>query len=240
MKQNVIILAVGLSGSSVLAGLISRAGYSVGENTFEKLDYNTFENAELVRLNKQLLEIAGIGEDFTIEYRQEYADKMKALYGRIDDSEFRAFIAHCDNNQPWLWKDPRLSITMHFWKHMLNLNCTKFIVNDRDPVQAWISWTIRRQIQTFSYSKRYSDLVIGSITSLLNEQGLDHIKVRYEDLVCRPETTIVNINKFLGCRLTLTDLDKVYKGKLRRKTHGFSSFAKASLIYLKNYNQRYA
>jgi hypothetical protein len=240
MKENIIILAIGLSGSSVLARLVSGAGYWVGEDTIKKTDYDTFENAELVRLNKKLLDITGIGESYGIDYRLDFADKMKQLYGNIDDTEFRAFAARCDSAQPWLWKDPRLSITMHFWKHLLDLKRIKFIVNDRDPMQAWISWTIRRQIQTFSYSKRYSDLVVGSIMSFLNEQGLEHINVRYEDLVCKPETTIAIINQSLGSCLTLEDMANAYQGKLRRKTHGIANFAKANLIYLKNYNQRYA
>jgi hypothetical protein len=47
MRKNVIILTSGLSGSSVLAGLIANAGYWVGDETFKKDDYDTFENREL-------------------------------------------------------------------------------------------------------------------------------------------------------------------------------------------------
>jgi hypothetical protein len=238
MRNNVVILAVGLSGSSVLTGLISRAGYSLGDSTVEKPDYNTFENLELVRLNKRLLEMIDATR-FTLEYRPEFIEKMQALYGRIDDTQFRAFITHCDARQPWVWKDPRLTVTMHFWKHLLDLSRIKFIVNDRELMQAWISWNIRREIQSFEYAKRYTEQVVGAMRQFLQEHGLQHIHVRYEDLICQPESTLGRINQFIGSGLTLDDLSRVYRGPLRKKTHGIVNFAKAGLIYLKNYEERF-
>ena len=44
--DNVIILTGGLTGSSVLAGVLAAAGYWSGEDTFKKRDYNTYENAD--------------------------------------------------------------------------------------------------------------------------------------------------------------------------------------------------
>jgi hypothetical protein len=238
MQNNVIILAVGLSGSSVLTGLVSRAGYSLGESTVEKPDYNTFENAELVRLNQQLLEMTHATR-FGLEYRGEFIEKMRALPGRIDEAPFRAFIKRCDARQRWVWKDPRLTVTIHFWKHLLDLQRIKFIVNDRELLQAWISWNIRREIQSYAYAKRYTQQVVGAIHAFLNENGLRHVHVRYEDLICEPEPTLARINAFIGSSLTLDDLSRVYRGPLRKKTHGLVNFAKAGLIYLKNYEERF-
>ena len=51
--DNVIILTGGLTGSSALAGLLTEAGYWCGEDTFKKSDYNTYENAELIALNRR-------------------------------------------------------------------------------------------------------------------------------------------------------------------------------------------
>src|SRR5690242_9748399 len=57
-NSNVIILTSGLTGSSVLTGLIARAGYWTGSQTFKK-EYDTFENVELIRLNRDLFAAAG-------------------------------------------------------------------------------------------------------------------------------------------------------------------------------------
>ena len=58
MKKNVIILTYGLSGSSVLTGLLVRGGYWPGAKTYVKPDYDTFENVRLIELNKQLFAAA--------------------------------------------------------------------------------------------------------------------------------------------------------------------------------------
>ena len=58
MKQNLIILTGGLSGSSVLAGLINKAGYWLGTKT-TKVKYDTFENSKLVELNIKLFRNSG-------------------------------------------------------------------------------------------------------------------------------------------------------------------------------------
>jgi hypothetical protein len=237
MRPNVIVLAVGLSGSSVLTHLISRAGYWVGDATHKNQDYDTYENLALTRLNKRLLEMIGV-DNFGLVFRREYIDDMQALYGRIDERDFRAFVARCDTQQPWIWKDPRLAVTIHFWRHFLDLSKIKFVVNDRDPMQAWISWNIRREIQSFEYAKRYSEQVMRETRRFLQEQACGHLHVRYEDLICTPEATLRRLNTYLGCTLALDDLSRVYKGRLRRKTHGWANFTKAGMIYLKNYEER--
>ena len=47
---NTIILTSGLTGSSVLTGLLARGGFWAGDRTAKKKDYDTFENEELIRL----------------------------------------------------------------------------------------------------------------------------------------------------------------------------------------------
>lgn len=237
MRSNVIVLAVGLSGSSVLTNLISRAGYWVGDATHKNQDYDTFENLELTRLNKHLLEMIGV-KDFGLEFRRKFIDDMQALYGNIDERAFRAFVTRCESHRPWIWKDPRLAVTIHFWKHFLDLSKIKFVVNDRDPMQAWISWNIRREIQSFEYAKRYSEQVMSETRRFLRDERCEYLHVRYEDLICAPEVALSRINKHLDCTLALADLSQVYKGRLGKKTHGWVNFTKAGLIYLKNYEER--
>jgi len=55
MRKNIIILTHGWTGSSVFAALLGRAGYWLGSSTVKNKDYDTFENAELVARNRELL-----------------------------------------------------------------------------------------------------------------------------------------------------------------------------------------
>jgi hypothetical protein len=57
IRKNVIIRTMGLSGNSVLSGLIGRAGYWTGEDTFKKeYDTDLIVNSEkaLAKLNPYL------------------------------------------------------------------------------------------------------------------------------------------------------------------------------------------
>src|SRR5581483_5743845 len=137
--KNVIILTSGLSGSSVLTGLIARAGLWTGDATYQKQDYNTFENRELIDLNLQLFEAAGYRGNYLLEFSPEVIRNIASLAGKIDDSPFRDFLAKCDRNAPWVWKDPRLWLTIRFWRPLLHLEDCHFIVLTRGLMQSWIS-----------------------------------------------------------------------------------------------------
>jgi hypothetical protein len=110
--DNVIILTGGLTGSSALAGLLVAAGYWSGEGTFRKRDYNTYENSELIRLNRQLMQRAGAGEEYTMRFLPDTIDRIATLAG-VDPGEYRALVADCDAHALAL-KDPRLWLTIRF------------------------------------------------------------------------------------------------------------------------------
>ena len=239
MNKNVIILTPGLSGSSVLTNLISRSGYSTGSNTFKKTEYDTHENIELVALNKALLKHAEINGKFALRFDPAYFDRINALSETIDIEPYRQFINTCAAYQPWVWKDPRLWLTIRFWQPLLDLDQIKFIVQTREPLQNWIATTVRRQIQTYSYSKRYTDQVRDSIVRFLHEHDKDWLELTFEDLACRPQPTIDRLNDFLGTQLAMDDITQVYNKPLYKKAHGPANFSKAALIYLKNYRVRY-
>ena len=100
--DNVIILTGGLTGSSVLAGVLAAAGYWSGEDTFKKRDYNTYENAELIALNRQLMKRVEVGEDYTTRFVPEAIGRIAALADQEDVSEYRALVERCESHAPWM------------------------------------------------------------------------------------------------------------------------------------------
>ena len=146
--DNVIILTGGLTGSSALAGLLSAAGFWSGEDTFKKRDYNTYENSELIRLNRQLMGRVSASERYTTQFMPEAISGIEQLSGSEDESEYRALVSRCEAHAPWMWKDPRLWMTIRFWKPLLPWDRIRVLLLRRDPMQSWISCTQRRQIQT--------------------------------------------------------------------------------------------
>lgn len=248
MAANVIILTAGIAGSSVLTRLLADAGYWSGDASVKKADYDTHENAELVRLNKQLLDAAGIGERYAMCFRADYTARVLALTeapGALDLTPFRRFLAHCRRHRPWVWKDPRLWITLPLWLRLLAESgerpaaTLRLLLIHREDWQEWISCTHRRQIQTYAYLRRYNAATLATMRALARDHNLRCCELTFEQLICEPETTLARVGRHLGRPVDVARLRAVYRGTLGRRVHGFRQAALAILIYLKNYPQRY-
>jgi hypothetical protein len=239
MKKNVIILTSGLSGSSLLTGFIARGGYWTGEETFRKRDYQTFENQELIDLNKRLFREAEYNGNYTSDFSPEALDRIAGLFSGIDCGVYGSFLKRCDDHQPWIWKDPRLWMTVRFWKNLLDLDRCVFVVLTRDIRQAWISSLLRRQVVTYRYARNYEGQINRTIVDFLQDNALPYLHVKYEELIERPAEAIARLNAHLDSTLTLEDLKASYKGQLYRPpTYSLWRQFKAMLIYLKNYSER--
>jgi hypothetical protein len=237
MKKNVIILTSGLTGSSVLTGLITRAGYWAGDRTHKKAEYDTYENEELIELNRRIFKQANYHGDYLMDFSPEVLEKISALSS--DDGQYAGFIDKCDQHGPWVWKDPRLWLTIRFWKKFVDLNDCKFIVLTRGFRQLWVSTILRGQIVSYDDSKRFEIQVRESAADFLKSRGASYIRLQYEDLILQPEQTIAKLNEYLETSLTLEDLLAVYNKPLY-VTPGNSivNLGKAVLKYLKNYSER--
>lgn len=235
MKRNVIILTSGLTGSSVLTGLITRAGYWAGD-THKKTEYDTFENRELIQLNRRIFKEAGYGEDFLNYFSEDAIRRVTSVSTQPEDDAYLRFVKKCGEHQPWVWKDPRLWMTIRFWKNIFDLRDCQFIVLTRGFRQLWVSKTLRRQIVTYRASKAYEEHVKDSAIEFLKSNNLPFLRVRYEDLIVHPAETIATLNNYLGANLTVEDLGKTYHKPLYELPgSSMLDFVKAGLIYLKNY-----
>jgi hypothetical protein len=239
IDRNVIVLTAGLAGSSLVAGLLRDAGYWTGDGTVRKSDYDTYENQELVDLNRRLLREAGYVGKYEMVFRTEDVRNLAEQTRTIDPGPYREFIERCNQHPPWLWKDPRLWLTIRFWQRHLDPGRTAFLLVTREHGQAWISQTIRRQIQTPRYCRNYMEGVRASFLEFLDENKLARLELVYEDILLRPEQAIAGLNAFLGCRITMENLGRACQGRLYRKRHGLIDSMTARAIYLKNYTARY-
>jgi O-antigen/teichoic acid export membrane protein len=238
MARNVIVLTSGLTGSSVLTGLVARAGYWTG-TTHRKEDYDTYENQGLIELNRQLFEAAGYTGNYMTEFSPVLLDKIESLHGVVDGERYRLFVAQCKEHGPWVWKDPRLWITIRFWKRYLDFENCRFLLLTRGYMQCWVSGTLRRQIRSYKDSRQYEESVQNAIREFLVDSGADFMQLSYEDLVVAPELTIARLNGFLGTTLSVAGLRSVYHKPLYRTPRGsIRDYVKAVLIYLRNYSHR--
>jgi hypothetical protein len=237
MKENVIILTSGLSGSSVLTGLIAEAGYWPGDVTHKK-EYDTFENDDLIKLNEALIRQAGFKGSYMTEFRPEGIERIAAFSPATEGPSYAEFVRQCDAHAPWVWKDPRLWLTIRFWAQMLDLKRCKFVILTRNYLQCWISATLRRQIRSYPAFRSYEESVKQTLVDFCTEAGVSFIAMEYEDLILRPSRTLEDLNRHLQTNLTIADLERVYHQPLYKKPRSFFDFLKATAIYLKNYRTR--
>lgn len=234
MEKNVIILTIGWTGSSVLSGLLSRVPYWIGNETYQNEDYNTYENLELTELNRQLINQSGYTGDYRVEFIPSVIQDIASLKEKIDISPYLDFIKTCEENKPWLWKDPRLWLTIRFWLPLIDLKQVQFIVLKRNDLQSWISCNFRKQILSYSFCKKYNQAINGSLINLLQSLDLPYIVIYYDDLIVTPEPVISKINNFLGTNLNLADLQAIYTKPLYKRPRSTIDFILASMIYFKN------
>ncbi len=166
-------------------------------------------------------------------------DRIGSLYGSIDDTPYREFLATCNRHAPWIWKDPRLWLTIRFWQNLLDLNQCSFIVLTRGYLQCWVSATLRRQIRSYRDSRAYEQRVKDSATDFLQENKLPHLQIGYEELILTPAEAVSKLNSYLGSSLTVDDLKAIYHKPLYKAPRSSPvDVCKAVMIYMKNYSQR--
>src|SRR5262249_38156545 len=136
------------------------------------------------------------------------------LANTIAERDYKAFLAKCAQHGPWIWKDPRLWVTIRFWRKFSDFENCKFIVLTRGLVQCWVSATLRRQIRTYRHLSTYEESIKQSSLRFLKDNRFSWISLRYEDLIQRPAPTLEKLNDHLGTRLTIDDLQSVYTKRL--------------------------
>ena len=236
MSANAIILTNGQTGSSVLAGLLTRCGYWAGAATVRKSDYDTFQNTELVRLNRVLLD--GLGIAAAPRHDPDLPRLVCDLAERIDLAPFHAFLADCDRHRPWVWKDPWLWATFRFWCRLLDGREFRAVHMTREPLQAWISANLHRQFQSYGFLKVYSAGVNATVPDEIRLQQQRYFSLSFEDLILRPSGAISQLNDFLRSRIRIGELKALYDGPLYQMPRGGLDLVGAILIYLRHRGHR--
>lgn len=144
--KSCLILGSGRSGTSMVAGILSKSGYYMGENLYPKDEGNPkgyFENAYINGINEEILaqitprRPPGIIGDLFFRSRPKYWQQWVSVVPT--DTKIRCpedvkrriqeMVAH----SPFCFKDPRFSYTLPAWRPYLDEE-TVFIVVFRDPL----------------------------------------------------------------------------------------------------------
>lgn len=229
--DNMIVLTTGASGSSVLAGLLSSQGYWLGEET-KKLRFNTYENARLVDLNMELLSLSGYSHRDGNDIPPPDVEAIERLQTEIDTTRFDRFMETCSRNSPWLWKDPRLSYTIHFWKKYETVRAADYVFIGRDSRQSYAGLLLSRKVPL---SPAEHDLMNRNYTVSI-DRFVDGYQIPvhnclFEDMILEPENFLQDLNRRFELGLGMEDLLAVYKGALYRKRYSGIDCIRARIAY---------
>jgi hypothetical protein len=231
MRKDVIIFTSGSSGSSVLAGTLGQKGYWLGDET-KKLRFDTYENARLVDLNKELLRATGFKRHDCNDIPPPSIEKIRELYFKSNVKKYVDFVGQCNENRPWLWKDPRLSYTIHFWDRLIDLNNIDIVFIERDPYQSYAGLLLSRKVpMSFSQHNLMNSNYVSSFMTFIHNNQLKYFHLIFEDLLLHPERCLSELGAYLGIELHRSDLENVYKGSLSKTRWRYHDFFRAYMTY---------
>ena len=225
--KNIIIIGPGRTGSSILAGIISNNRFYINIESISSrggaYPDGDYENPDLIRLNQSLFQRSGYGHTKVESNKDVDTVFMKNYSASKDISEFEDFIQKCNQNEPWLWKDPRLAFTIFFWKNLIDINRINFIFITRDPYSVFrsfskygIYYTKQEIYQRYQYQ-------IDTSKRFFSSNNINPLHISYSEL-WEKEKLIDKLNSYLGTDISLKDYDRVVKTSIKKKEESEFSF----------------
>lgn len=250
--NSIVILSHRWTGSSIFAGLLHRAGYWVGSETVRGQDFETYENARLVELNSRMLgslrptstsmpgaaPANGHALSADTQFSIDAVEQVGRRASELNLRPYREFVAECESERFWTWKDPQLAWTVRAWAHVADFSRTAFLTLSRSELQSWITLNKRMQVQSWRCTRRYQQAINASNQTFAHAHGARHLHLTLEDLLLKPEHTLEQMNEAFGLFLGMSDLQAVCRLPLYRKRRDWRDFAEALMVYLKNYHAR--
>jgi hypothetical protein len=158
-------------------------------------------------------------------------ERIKNQSTKVDLGKYVRFLKSCEDHQPWLWKDPRLCYTIHFWSRIAEFDDCKFIFTTRDPSQEFAAMIRRRTIVSERQIREVNAEYKKSLCVYLDEAGKSCLFSTFEEMMLQPNEYLMKLNDFLGIDLTLSDLRSIYRGKFGKKKYTLLDIMKSHFIY---------
>ena len=193
--NSVFVLGMHRSGTSALAGALSRLGINFAtpdDELHRSLDNPNgfFERTSILNFSDTLLSAQQWAWD-NVDLRPLNTEKFPAHI-----NEARSIVDGLSNDGPVGIKDPRSCLLMPFWRRAL-LDRFEAVVITRDPAEVAWSLHVRDGLPVSTGLALY---IAYSAHLASGIQGLSSHVVRYENLVNPPSTELASIAQFLHDR----------------------------------------
>lgn len=214
MPRNVIIVGPPRSGTSLASNIFARQNFFSGKPVIGGDDYNPFgyfEAEDIIEANVGVFQAAGFAHHNTWKFdpiSDSQIERIGELAARDEDQQL---LQSWNQHSPWMWKDPRFSITLKYWARIIDWDEVGVILTIRNPEDVYWSFrrkgwcqagqdvrqaTIRRIVQHAENARRVVD-----------EFNLPHVAVEYGEYSACPNDVARRIGEFVGLELGVDDLN---------------------------------
>jgi hypothetical protein len=140
------------------------------------------------------------------------ADSQIAAISRLPVRECdRSLVVTCNEHAPWMWKDPRLCMTLSYWAKVIDWTHASVVLTQRNSEDVY--WSFRRKgwcpagnvqrEKTIARIEKHASMAL----EIVNEFNLPHICIEYDEYHQHPEIVARRINEFADLELTTDDLN---------------------------------
>ncbi|MEM1451049.1 MAG: glycosyltransferase [Planctomycetota bacterium] len=132
-REDVLVIGCGRSGTSMVAGMLADAGWTVGDDPYPGREANPkgfFETAEINGINEYLLATAVTNEPPLRRMQHWLAHAPEPLDLEVDEG-LRARMDRLGQRSPYAYKDPRFCYTLDAWRP--SVPGARFVCVFREP-----------------------------------------------------------------------------------------------------------
>jgi hypothetical protein len=191
----VCIIGMHRSGTSMIANLLNHCGLSLGpeERLLAPTTNNPmghFEHAGFLEINEALLKYLGGSWDNPPDFKSGW-ERDLALGKFIDKANL--LLTTLSNRFHWGWKEPRTTILLPFWQHLVsNL---RFVICVRKPLEVARSLARRDGMSITAGAQLWNQYMRAAIR---DTNSFPRIFTFYEDYFCKPLDEINRVSEFCG------------------------------------------
>jgi len=196
-SKTVVTLGMHRSGTSLIAGILSKIGVNMGKRMLGRTFSNPlghFEDEDFFNLNEKILEFTGGNWRNPPNKEDILAQKDKFRKEILD------LISIKNKEKYWGWKDPRTSLTIQLYLPYLKNPC--FIVCHRQAKAVTESLLQRDRIDIQEGMKLW-EIYEKRIDIFFKEfSKLKRLDLHYENVIAEPEETVRKIIDFINLNIT--------------------------------------
>lgn len=218
MPKNVIVLGMPRSGTSLTASIFALKGYFVTQDEANELmppnDDNPlgFWEAEgLVERNVEVYRAVGYAGHNNWGFEPIPTEAVARIRELAPLPGHEAFVADYLERAPWVWKDPRLCLTLSYWWPMLAGSDTAVLFLERDLDEIYRSF---KRVQFYPPEREsrervqaLADLMLGEARRTIEAHAIPTLTLDHRRYFDDPEGVARELGAFFEIELGPGDLN---------------------------------